>query len=193
MPGFGVLQMLPLVSSLFYVLIPLAPIAYVFIKWRAARNNEPHDRDLGIKVVFYYFQTLGYHLILIGLVLLSVGLLKGRLNDEAKTGVALILSGAIVYAVHALAIQTRFKGDPVRIVPRFYSGFNVLVAGLIAMVCLTACILILFNDRIDNIKIPAVGLAVYGTAWVFRTLEFMRGSDKSANPARRNPELSDRG
>lgn len=189
MLGFGALQMLPLFSTLFYVLIPLAPIAYVFIKWRAARANEPHDRDLGTKVVFYYFQTLGYHLILVGLVLLCVSLLKGRFNDEAKTGVSLILSGAIVYAAHALIIQSRFKGDPVRIVPRFYAGFNVLVTGLISIVALTACILILINDRIDNIKIPAAGLVVYGTAWVFRTLEFMRDGGKTPSAARRNPEL----
>lgn len=181
MLGFGALQFLPLMSTFFYILIPLAPIAYVFIKWRAARNGEPHDRDLGLKVVLYYFQTLGYHLILLGVVLLGVGLLKGRLNDEAKTGLALILSGAVVYAVHTLLIQRRFQGDAVRVVPRFYTGFNVLVVGLIGMVCLTACILLLINDEIRNIKIPAAGLAVYGTSWVFRTLEFMRGKDRSAS------------
>jgi hypothetical protein len=180
MLGMGILQLFPFVSYLFYILIPLAPIAYIFIKWRAARNNEPHDRDLGTKVVFYYFQTLAYQVILIGLVLVLFGLLKGSLKDEMKSGVALVFSGGLVYIIHTLAIHKAFKTDQVRIVPRFYAGFNLLVVGLVGMVCFIAVVLILINDKFENTKIPLSGLVVYGVAWIFRTLEFVRGAGKKA-------------
>jgi hypothetical protein len=184
MPGLGLFQLFPFASYLIYVLVPLAPIAYVFIKWRAARNNEPHDRDLGTKAVFYYFRTLAYHVVLIGLALVLFGVLKGDLRGEFKTGLALILSGAAIYIIHTLVIHKKFKSDAVQIVPRFYAGFNVLIVGLIGMAGLIAAVLILITDEIDNIKIPLSGLVVYGAAWVFQALEFARGAEKKSSGPR---------
>ncbi len=58
----------------FYVVVPLAPVIYLVLRWRGYREGAPPEPQLGLKVVLHYFRTIGYHVLLGGGFCLLYGL-----------------------------------------------------------------------------------------------------------------------
>jgi hypothetical protein len=170
----GLMGLTPFLIYYVYFVIPLAPAAYIFIKWRANKDGIPPDPQLGVKVVLYYFKTLSYHVMLIALTLVIFGFLKGGYSDEIEVGLGLLIGGGILYILHWLLIKkiiNQTYGCPVS---RFFTGFNLIVVGLICMVALLATCIIILKGNIPNIKLPASGLVVYGIAWYLQMTFFLR-------------------
>ena len=72
------LGLLPFLTYYLYVIVPLAPLVYLFIKWRDYRNGVVSDPWLGAAVILQYFWTLALQLALLGMTLTLAGLIKGR-------------------------------------------------------------------------------------------------------------------
>ena len=169
----GMMGLVPFMY-LFYFIIPLAPIAYIFLKWRAYRDNSPPDPQLGIKVVLFYFKTLAYQAILVAVTLIIFGILKGGYKDELRTGFGILVGGGIIYALHLVMIQNVFKTSSTQLVSRFYTGFNLVIVGILGMVSLMILCIIIFQGDVSDVKLPVSAILVYGLAWVYQTASMLR-------------------
>ena len=171
--------MFPFMLYYLYFIIPLAPLVYIFIKWRAYQDQSPQDPKLGLKVIVYYFHTLAYHVILLSLVLIAFGLLKGGgFKDELRVGLGMLISGGIIFCAHWLIIKNINKDVQTFLVARVYNGFNLVVIGLLGMAALIAFFILLFKSGKTDIKLPVSGLIVYGIAWLFRGWQFLNMNAK---------------
>lgn len=174
MSMMGLMGFSPFLFYYLYFVIPLAPMAYIFIKWRAYRDGSPQDSQLGVKVVLFYFRTLAYHVLLVSMTLIIFGLLKGGYNDEIKIGLGLLIGGGFLYILHWVLIKKMFEKTQSYFVSRFYTGFNIIVVGLISTISIIATCIILFKGKILDIKLPVSALVIYGIAWFFQTSYFLR-------------------
>ncbi len=84
------LGLFPFLTYYLYVIVPLAPLVYLFIKWRDYRNGLASDPWLGAAVILQYFWTLALQLALFGMTLALAGLIKGRNADELNPGLGLL-------------------------------------------------------------------------------------------------------
>jgi hypothetical protein len=162
-----------------YSVVPLLPFVYVLLRWRQAREGEPADPQLGLKVALYYFATLGLHVVLIGAVALLYSLmLDGPSMSERlmRLGAGLALGGGLVYAIHRVLIAR--LTDPARRarVARVFAGLNVVVCGLIGMGCLIATAVMLLQESVpeDAFKLTASLLVVYLGGWALQARTLVR-------------------
>lgn len=153
-----------------YSIVPLFPFVYVLLRWRQAREGEPADPQLGLKVALYYFATIGLHVVLMGVVAGLYSLMvDNSLVSEGmlRAGAGLVLGGGIVYAIHR-GLIARFT-DPARRtrVARVFAGLNVVLCGLIGMGALIASAVMLVQEHVpeDAFKIAAVLMVVYLAGW----------------------------
>ena len=169
----GMMGIFP-VLYLFYFIIPLGPIAYIFLKWRAYRDNSPPDPQLGIKVFLFYFKTLAYQAILVAITLIIFGILKGGYKDEMRTGFGILVGGGIIYALHLVMIQNVFKNTSTQLVSRFYTGFNLVIVGILGTLSLIVFCIIIFQGDVSEIKLPVSAILVYGLAWVYQAASMLK-------------------
>jgi hypothetical protein len=169
MATMDMMWLLPFFTYYIFSIIPLAAAIYLFLKWRACRDGTETDPQLGAKTVFYYFKTLAYQILLIGLVLILVGALKGDYCDEMKMGLGLFLGGGLVFALFYF-LRHRLPGA--ELVCRFYAGFNLIVTGVLAMTSLVAGCVIVFNGKLKDLRLPLAGLVVFGLAALFQASRF---------------------
>ena len=169
---FSYMSLFPLMYFL-YILIPLGPIVYLFIRWRSIKG-EKVDPNLGIKVLVYYFKTLAYHLILIGISLLFAGLLKNGYTSNAKIGTAFIIAGGLVYAIHYAVIQKAFNETEFPLTRRVYNAFNLILVGLIGLSSSIIWISIVLSKRPKGYEAPLAFLAVYLIAWICQSWTFYK-------------------
>jgi len=157
----------------FYVLIPLGPLVYLFIRWRAGKG-EPAEQNLGVKVIAYYFRTLGYHIALIGFSILLVDLLKNSYTTNGKTGTAILIIGLLVYAVHWVIVRRGFKENQFPFTGRVYMVFNLILTGLVGLSAAIIWISIILSKRPRDFETPLAFLLVYVIAWIYQSWEFYR-------------------
>ncbi len=162
MIGLGIL---PFLMYYLYAVVPLAPLAYLFLKWRAYRDGAAADPWVGAAVLLQYFWTLALHLTLVGLTLAVSGLVGGRMEGEVKPGLALLFTGVIVLLAAFFALK-RLPPSPLRGQAwRVFFGLNLLVCGLIALVALGAASFMLFTGKPADVRLPLVALVIFGAAW----------------------------
>jgi hypothetical protein len=158
-----------------YLIIPLAPIVYIFIKWRSYRDGDPPDPRLGMKVVLYYFKTLSYHVVLVSLVVLFYNLLESR-GGSINVGLGLLVSGGVIYGVHRFLIHKFTDTLEYPLTARIYTAFNVIITGLVAMVAFIITMTVLFDKGFSKIELPLVCFIVYTIAWVFQIILYLKPS-----------------
>jgi multisubunit Na+/H+ antiporter MnhF subunit len=162
MIGMGIF---PFLFYYLYAVVPLAPLVYLFIKWRAYRNGHPTDPWLGAVVLLHYFWTLALHLALFGLSLALAGLIKGPNSEELKLGLGLLSAGVIALLVTFFALS-RVPSSPQRPQTwRVFNALNLLFCGLVALVALCAAAIMLFDGKSADAPLPLVALILFGAAW----------------------------
>ena len=164
MIGMGIF---PFLIYYLYAVVPLAPLVYLFIKWRAYRDGCPADPWLGTAVLLHYFWTLALHLALFGLCLALAGLIKGLDAEELKPGLGLLSAGVIALLAIAFALN-RMPRSPLRPqVWRVFNALNLLLCGLVALVALCASAIMLFDGKAADLRLPLPALVIFGTAWTW--------------------------
>lgn len=159
------LGMLPLLMYFVYAAVPLAPLAYLFLKWRAYRDGAGNDPWLGVVVLLQYFWTLALHLALLGLTLAVSGLLGKKMAGEVKPGLALLTTGVIALLAAFFALK-RLPLSPLRGQSwRLFFALNLLVCGLLALIALGAVSFALFTGKAADVRLPLVGLVVFVAVW----------------------------
>jgi hypothetical protein len=163
MIGLGVF---PFLFYYVYVIVPLAPLVYLFIKWRAYRDGRASDPWLGAAVLLHYFWTLALHLSLFGLSLAVAGLIKkGPGAGELKPGLGLLSAGVIALLIAAFTLG-RVPRSSLRLqVWRVFNALNLLLCGLVALVALVASAVLLFDGKISDLRLPLPALAIFAAAW----------------------------
>jgi hypothetical protein len=162
MIGMGVF---PFLFYYLYAVVPLAPLVYLFIKWRAFRNGYATDPWLGAAVLLQYFWTLALHLALFGLSLALAGLLKGHGAEELNPGLGLLSAGVIALLATSFALS-RVPSSPLRLQAwRVFNALNLLFCGLVALVALCAAGIMLFDGKLADARLPLVALVIFGAAW----------------------------
>ena len=162
MLGMGIF---PFLFYYLYAVVPLAPLVYLFIKWRAFRNGNATDPWLGAVVLLQYFWTLALHLALFGLCLALAGLIKGPHAAELNPGLGLLSAGVIALLATAFALS-RVPFSPLRSQAwRIFNALNLLLCGLIALVALCASAIMLFDGKLADARLPLVALVIFAAAW----------------------------
>ena len=162
---------------LFYVyfVIPLAPIVYIFIKWRSYRDNSPPDPQLGMKAVLYYFKTLAYHAVVASLAILFYGVLEDK-SDAIRVGLGIFISCGIIYTVHYIIIPKLTNTREFPLTARIYTGFNLIIVGLVGMISFVITVILLIDKGLKGGELPLTIFVVYAVAWVVQTLLFCKPS-----------------
>ncbi|MCU0237185.1 MAG: hypothetical protein MUC72_08900 [Acidobacteria bacterium] len=166
MIGLGIL---PFLMYYLYAVVPLAPLVYLFLKWRAYRDGAA-DPWLGAAVLLQYFWTLGLQLALIGLTMVGAGLVGSKMEGEVRPGLALLFTGviALLAAFFALKRLPAFALSPLRGQTwRVFFALNLLACGLLALVALGAASFTLFTGKAADARLPLVALVVFGAAWAW--------------------------
>lgn len=164
MPMIG-MRIFPFLFYYLYAVVPLAPLVYLFIKWRAYRDGRPADPWLGAAVLLHYFWTLALHLALFGLCLALAGLIKGPSAAELKPGLGLLSAGVIALLVTSFALS-RVPRSPLRPQAwRVFNALNLLICGLVALVALCAAAIMLVDGKIAAARLPLVALVIFGAVW----------------------------
>jgi hypothetical protein len=180
---------LGIVTSLVLLLLPIALVAvavpYAVMRMRDVRG-EHHDPQLGLKVAYHFFFSLGILLILIGLTVNVADLIidekpaagpqfgvpvmpvpvranpktDGRfLTPAMRTGWALVSSGLVFAVVFGLATQLGTNVRRFPAVRRVFVGWRLVVAGIAVVAAVTTLLVWLFmKDQPDN-KMYEIALA----------------------------------
>jgi len=157
-----------------YFVIPLAPGVYLFIKWRSYRDAAPPDPQLGIKVILYYFKVLAYHACLASLAAFFMALQKSSRTSSKMVPLGIFLSCCIIYVVHHVLIQKWTNTIEFPQTARIYTGFNLIIVGLVGMISFAFTTATLLDKGIKNIETPLSFFVVYAIAWVFQTILFCK-------------------
>jgi hypothetical protein len=139
-------------------------VIYLIVRWRQERSGVS-DPQLGWKVVMYFFLWNAIQLAVLGLALIVYSFLDD-VDGARRTGLALILSGAIIGGAHAAGVLTsNHRAFPN--VGRMFSGLHLVIFGIVgsvAIVVMTVNVLqVESNTEIG--KIAGTGLVVYVVAW----------------------------
>jgi hypothetical protein len=172
-----------------YLLLGLA-IPYAVLRLRDAQNRRP-DPQLGFKVALQFFFSLSVLLVLSGLTYIVVDFVmdlnilgairpgrqplfgqRGEFpNSAQRTGLAIILSGALFAVVHAVLFlaltRERNRGpSPAR---RMFLGWRFAIHGVVVLFSLTGLLIILFQKEsvpLDEMRRFFIGvLLVWVPSW----------------------------
>ncbi len=175
------LGLFPFLMYYLYAVVPLAPLVYLFLKWRAYRDGTAADPWLGAAVLLQYFWTLALHLALIGLTLAVAGLIGNKMDGEVKPGLALLFTGVVTLlaAFFALKRLPAVAASPLRGAAwRMFFALNLLVCGLVALTALGTASFMLFTGKAADARLPLVGLVVFGFAWTWFLRLLLRKANK---------------
>lgn len=158
-----------------YFVVPLAPIVYIFIKWRSYRDNSPPDPQLGMKAVLYYFKTLAYQGLLVSLAALFYGVLENESN-LINVGLGIFISCGLIYIVHYIIIPKLTNTHEFPLMARIYTGFNLIIVGLVGMISFVITVTMLIDKGLKKAELPLGVFVVYAIAWVVQTILFCKPS-----------------
>lgn len=169
---------LELKLMLFPLLTPLASIAafapvvlYIVARWRANREPAP-DPQLGLKFALYYFATLAFQLVLVGVTLLGYTMIRPGGEDAEPKGDLIRMAmgfvlpaGAVLGAHIALLVRTNDRQFPA--VRRLFVGFNLLLVGLVGFAALVGGAQAAFARGSSGGMghLAGAGILVYCSAW----------------------------
>jgi hypothetical protein len=153
-----------------YSLIPLFPFVYVLLRWRQAREGEPADPQLGLKVALHYFATIGLHVVLMALVAVLYSFLidSPRASEELiRIGAGLLIGGGIILGGHQTLLRSITDSATRPNVARVFAGLNLVLCGLIGMGALLAASVMLCQENTPEggFKLVFVLMAVYLGTW----------------------------
>jgi hypothetical protein len=169
-----------------FLLLSLA-IPYAVLRLRGQEGPEA-DTQVGLKVFFYYFFSLGVLLFLTGATVLAVDAVsekpqlpiggpfgppqRGQRGDEftsvQRTGASLVVTGILVALFHWVVVKAATNDRRWPAARRLFAGWRLAIHGLILLMTATALIHILFQEdtNIETLKtLLAVGV-VWSFAWV---------------------------
>ena len=155
---------------LLYTAVPLFPLLYVIIRWRAKGAGEP---GLGTRSGLLYLRTVALLVLVTGAGLLLHGLLskssESRSMDEMRrVAYGLIVGGAVFLLVTFSLVRS--LGDAVGAVDaaRVFHGFVLLVSGLLTFAAVVVVCIILFQRKaeFDDVREPLAWLIVWTLTWL---------------------------
>ena len=158
-----------------YLVVPLAPIIYVFLKWRYYRDGAAPDPQLGMKVVLYYFKTLAYQGLLVSLAALFYGVLENESNI-INVGLGVFISCGLLYIVYHIIIPKLTNTLEFPLTARIYTGFNLIIVGLVGMISFVITVTMLIDKGLKKSELPLAIFVVYAIASVVQTLLFCKPS-----------------
>ncbi|MEN8222304.1 MAG: hypothetical protein ABFR36_03510 [Acidobacteriota bacterium] len=170
---FSLMSLFPFVY-IFFILIPMGPLIYIFVRWLSGRKSKPVDPNLGIKVITYYFKTFGYHISLIGFFLIIHDIFKGGSKNSFMTGVGVLICGGVVYLIHFLIVLKFFNDTEFTITKKVYNTFNLILAGLVGITSMIIFLLIILSKKPLRFEIPLAFFIVYFIAWIFQSWYFYK-------------------
>ena len=172
--GVSSMMLLQLLEPMVFIvpillwLIVMGPLVlYPIARWKAHR--EPHvDPQLGLKVALHYFRMIAFQLLLLGaLIVIWTIIRKGSdKGDFYRVGFGLLLPAGLVFAGHVLLLM-RTTDQVFGSVRRLFSGYNLIVTGLLGLVSLVLAFQALFakGSSGDEGRLFYSALLVYGGAW----------------------------
>lgn len=170
---FSFMSLFPLIY-LIYILIPLGPLIYIFIRWLSSRESGSVDPNLGIKVITYYFKTIGYHIALIGFSLILHYIFKSGSKSSIRIGIGILICGGLVYLIHFLIIQKFFNDIEFTITKRVYNVFNLILVGLIGISSMVIFLLMILSKTPLGFEAPLSFFIVYVIAWILQSWYFYK-------------------
>lgn len=182
MEMFGGVFMLMLLA---YSIIPLFPFVYVLLRWRIAREGEPPDPQLGLKVALHYFATIGWHVALLAaFVLLYSFVVDSSRMGEAfmRMGAGLLLGGLIVHGLHRALIGRMTDSAQRPGVARVFRGLNLVLCGLIGMSALIGLCVMITQEEVpeEPFKIAGLLMLVYLGAWATQARALIAATPRPA-------------
>ena len=156
-----------------YLVIPLAPIVYIFLKWRSYRDGAKPDPQLGMKVVLFYFKTLAYQVLVASLAAIFSGLFKNE-GELINIGLGLFIGSLVIYGIHHLAILKMTNAREFPLTGRIFTAFNLVIIGLVGMISFMITMVTLASKGFKGIEIPLACFVVYAIAWGFQLFLFCK-------------------
>ena len=140
---------------LLYAAVPLFPLLYVIIRWRAKGAGEP---GLGTRSGLLYLRTIALLVLVTGAGLLLHGLLskssESRSMDEMRrVAYGLIVGGAVFFLVTWTLVRS--LGDAV--------GAGLLTVAAVVLVCI---LLFQRHAEFDDVREPLAWLIAWALTWL---------------------------
>jgi hypothetical protein len=155
---------------LLYTAIPLFPLLYVIIRWRARGAGEP---GLGYRSGLLYLRTVALLVLVTGTGLLLHGVLsqssESRSMDEMRRVAHGVIVGSAAFFLVTFTL-VRSLGDAVGAVDaaRVFHGFVLLISGLVTFTALTVLCVLMFQKsaEMDDLREPLAWLIVWASTWL---------------------------
>jgi hypothetical protein len=191
MPFFdpGILRLLGFVL-LFLLVAPLFPFIYVVLTWRSDANERA--QGAGTFAALLYFRTASTLLALAGAANLSYGWISTTPQTPELTRLSWgMLVGSIAFLLlNVVLIRTTFREHPSRArTGRVFTGFLMVMAGLVALTTLVLFSITLFQkaesedeiaQRADELKLYGAWTLYYVATYVASTWWLSRGARGAA-------------
>lgn len=169
--------MVVIVPMLLWLLVIGPLVLYPVARWRAHREPVA-DPQLGAKVAVDYFKMLAFQLLLLGGVVLLWTIIRKSSADKGelyRVAFGFLVPGGLVFGVHT-AMLRRTNDDYFPAVRRLFSGYNLLVTGLVGFAALVLGCQALFakGSSGDVGRMFLAAVLVYGGAWAGTAVQFAR-------------------
>lgn len=162
------------------LLLVLAP--YIVLRWRDMRHPR-RDPQLGIKVALHGMMTAAVFGGLIGLSIVIVDQLVDDsvefFTDETRTGLALVVTGALFATIYYIAVRAATNDARWVSTRRTYAGVRFIVESLVVMTGTGGMLIAWFSDDpgAGETQVGFAGvLMVWASAWVVEGANFLRWS-----------------
>jgi hypothetical protein len=194
-----------------FLLLSLA-VPYAVLRLRGQDGIET-DPQVGLKVLLYFFFSVGVLLFLTGTSVIAVDAVTDRpqqqqqpfggpfgpphrartFNTAQRTGTALAVTGVLFALFHLVLVKMMTNDRRWPAARRLFAGWRLAVSGVVLLLTVTALILTLFQEDLNEEVIKttlAIGF-VWSLAWVtdLCLLWFYSKAMPRAEKARRPLEL----
>jgi len=175
MPGFeslfaGTMSLVVLL----YAAIPLFPLLYVIIRWRAKGGGEP---GLGYRSGLLYLRTVSLLVLITGASLLLHGVLTERsdsrsMDEMRRVAYGLIVGGAVFFLITFTFIRTLPDAVGAIDASRIFHGFVLLLSGLVTLGALVVLCILMFQKSAEfkDLRDPLAWLLVWSITWLVHVL-----------------------
>jgi hypothetical protein len=91
-------------------------------------------------------------------------------------GLGIFISCGLIYIVHYIIIPKLTNTREFPLTARIYTGFNLIIVGLVGMISFVITVTMLIGKGLKNGELPLAIFIVYAIAWVVQTLLFCKPS-----------------
>jgi hypothetical protein len=170
-----------------FLLLSLA-IPYAVLRLRSQEGTEA-DTQVGLKVFFYYFFSLGVLLVLAGATILAVDAVAdksqvlpgggafgapqravkgGDFNAAQRTGASLVVTGILAALFHWVLAKAATNDRSWPAARRLFAGWRLAIHGLVLLMTATVLIHDLFQEdtNVELVKSLLAVAAVWSFAWL---------------------------